>query len=199
MNDVLRGKTIAIVATDGVAQSELAETRAALDDAGAETHLIAPKAGLIRSWEQDHYGGNFVVDAELKNARPADYDALVLPGGVLNADKLRALPLAVDFVRALFETGKPLAAIGHGAEILIEADIVRGKKLTSYPSRQTDLINAGADWLDVPVMSDHNLITARRTEDLAAFKNKIIQEFAAVSSGAAAPADAESAQPLQST
>jgi protease I len=183
MTGTLNGKTIAILATDGVTQRELSEPRAALDDAGAETRFIAPRHGLIRSWDQDSYGGNFVVDAELKNARAEDYDALVLPGGVLNTDKLRALPIAVDFVRAFFDAGKPVAAICHGQQLMIDADMVRGKKVTSFPSLRTDLTNAGAEWLDEPVVADRGIITSRRSDDLAAFTARLIQELAAHNSG----------------
>jgi protease I len=178
MTGALNGKTIAILATDGVEQRELSEARSALDDAGAETRLIAPRHGLIRAWNQDQYGGNFVADAELKNARPGDYEALLLPGGVMNTDKLRMLPIAVDFVRAFFDAGKPVAAICHGQQLLIDADIVRGKKVTSFPSLRTDLTNAGAEWLDEPVVVDRGIITARRLEDLPAFTARLIQELA---------------------
>ena len=192
MTDTLHGKLIAILATDGVEQDELSSPRSALDDAGAETRFIAPKQGLIRAWDHDRYGGNFVVDAELKNARPEDYDALLLPGSILNTDKLRSMPLAVDFVRAFFDAGKPVAAICYGQQLLIEADVVRGKKVTSFPSLRTDLINAGAEWLDEPVVADHGLITSRRPDDLPAFMTKMIEEFSAKTPAAEAIHPSES-------
>jgi len=182
MTGTLNGKTIAILATDGVEQRALSEARTALDDAGAETRLVALRHGSIRAWNVDQYGGNFVADAELKNARPDDYDVLLLPGGVMSSDKLRMLPTAVDFVRAFFDAGKPIAAICHGQQLLIDADIVRGKKVTSFPSLRTDLTNAGAEWLDEPVVVDRGIITSRRMEDLSAFTARLIQELAASAS-----------------
>ena len=185
MTDALNGKTIAFLATDGVEQRELSEPRSALDDAGADTRFIAPHHGLIRAWDQDRYGGNFVADAELKNARVQDYDALVLPGGVLNTDKLRSLPLAIDLVRAFFDAGKPIAAICHGQQLLIDADVVRGRKVTSFSSLRTDLTNAGAEWLDEPVVVDHGIITSRKMDDLAAFTAKLIEELSGSPTSAA--------------
>jgi protease I len=179
MSNSLHGKAIAILATDGVEQNQLSGPRSALDEAGAETRFIAPKTGLVRGWNHDQYGNNFVADAELKNTRVEDYDALLLPGGVLSTDKLRMTPMAVDLVRAFFDAGKPIAAICHGQHLLIEADVVNARKVTSVPSLRTDLTNAGAEWLDQAVVADHGLITSRRAEDLPAFIAKMIEEFAA--------------------
>ena len=174
----LSGKKVAILATEGFEQSELEEPRRALDQAGATTHVISPKAGTIRGWDENDFGDSVEVDLELKNASPENYDALLLPGGVMNPDKLRLIPEAVKFVRSFFASGKPVAAICHGPQLLIEADVVRGRTLTSYPSVRTDLINAGATWVDEPVVTDRGLVTSRRPDDIPQFNTKMIEEFA---------------------
>ncbi|HZF00833.1 MAG TPA: type 1 glutamine amidotransferase domain-containing protein [Methylomirabilota bacterium] len=176
MND-LHGKKVAILATDGFEQSELEKPRAALDNAGAETKVISPRSGDIKAWEMDHWGDTVQVDMPLQDADAGDYDALLLPGGVMNPDKLRILPEAVEFVRAFFEAGKPIAAICHGPQILIDADVVRGRKLTSYPSIKNDLMNAGAEWYDRAVVTDQGLVTSRRPDDIPEFNQKMIEEF----------------------
>ena len=174
----LRGKKIAILATEGFEQSELEKPRAALHQAGAQTELISPKEGQIRGWDDSDFGDSFDVDRPLEEANADDYDGLLLPGGVMNPDKLRLEPKAVDFVRAFFLAGKPVAAICHGPQLLIEADAVRGRKLTSYQSIKKDLINAGAQWVDQEVVVDNGLVTSRKPDDIPAFNAKMIEEFA---------------------
>ncbi|MEI9960700.1 MAG: type 1 glutamine amidotransferase domain-containing protein [Limisphaerales bacterium] len=178
MRTNLDGKKVAILATDGFEQSELEEPRAALDAAGAETYVVSPKSEVIQAWDKSHFGDTIKVDATLQDADSEDYDALLLPGGVMNPDKLRQFPEAVEFVRAFFEAGKPVAAICHGPQILIDADILRGRTLTSYPSIKTDLINAGAKWVDEKVVVDQGLVTSRKPDDIPAFNKKMIEEFA---------------------
>ena len=178
MKKVLHGKKVAILVADGFEQRELEEPRAALKDAGAQTHIVSPENGRVKGWKQGNYGDFFRVDVKLKSADDDDYDALLLPGGVMNPDKLRTLPEAVFFVRSFFEAGKPVAAICHGLQILIEANVVQGRKLTSYPSVKTDLINAGAEWVDEIVVTDQGLVTSRKPDDIPYFNIKMIEEFA---------------------
>jgi protease I len=178
MNHSLENKRVAILVANGFEQSEMEEPRAALDDAGADTQIISPENGDVTGWADEQFGDSFTVDVPLKKANPEHYDALLLPGGVMNPDTLRLLPEAVEFVRAFFDAGKPVAAICHGPQLLIEADVVRGRKLTSYPSIKTDLINAGADWVDQPVVTDQGLVTSRRPDDIPRFNEKMIEEFA---------------------
>jgi len=178
MNDNLEGKKVAILVTDGFEQSELEQPRAALEDAGADTRIVSPKHDFIKGWDTDNFGEMVLVDVPLENARPEDYAALLLPGGVMNPDKFRLMSEAVEFVRAFFEAGKPVAAICHGPQLLIDADVLRGRKLTSHPSIKNDLINAGADWLDEQVVVDQGLVTSRSPDDLPAFNEKMIEEFA---------------------
>ena len=174
----LQGKRIAILATEGFEQSELEKPREALDQAGAHTEVISPKEGQIRGWSGDDFGDSVDVDRKLADAKPEDYDGLLLPGGVMNPDKLRLEPKAVEFVRSFMKAGKPVAAICHGPQLLIEADSVRGRKLTSYPSVKKDLINAGANWVDEEVVVDNGLVTSRKPDDIPAFNRKMIEEFA---------------------
>ena len=174
----LTGKKVAILATDGFEQSELEQPRAALEEAGAETDVISPKEGSIRAWDEDDFGDTLHVDVPLKRANPDDYDALLLPGGVMNPDSLRMVPEAVEFVRHFFTAGKPVAAICHGPQMLIEADVVRGRRVTSYPSLKTDLRNAGAEWVDETVVTDHGLVTSRKPADIPRFNAKMIEEIA---------------------
>ncbi len=175
----LRGKTIAILATDGFEQAELEEPRRALDEAGAKTVLVSPKeGGWIQGFHHHDKADPFPVDIELKNADPNLFDALLLPGGALNPDQLRMIPEAVAFVRAFAETGRAIAAICHGPWTLVEADAVRGRTVTSWPSIKTDLINAGANWVDREVVSDRGLVTSRKPADIPAFNRKMIEAFA---------------------
>jgi protease I len=178
MDQQLNGIKVAILVTDGFEQVEMTEPRKALDQAQAQTHLIAPQGGRVQGWNHYEPGDEFPVDVQLAQANPEDYDALLLPGGTLNPDQLRVNQKAVEFVRAFFDAGKPIAAICHGPWMLVEADVVRGRTLTSWPSLQTDLKNAGANWVDQEVVSDLGLVSSRRPDDLPAFTHKMIEEFA---------------------
>lgn len=167
-------KRIAILATDGFEQSELMDPRQALKDAGFEVDVVSLKAGSIRGWKDKNWGDEVLVDVELSKASAKDYDALVLPGGVINPDKLRMEPAAVDFVRSFDQDGKPLAAICHGPWLLAEAGAVEGRQVTSWPSLHTDLVNAGAQWKDAEVVTDGHIITSRKPGDIPAFNQAII-------------------------
>ncbi|GAB3166852.1 type 1 glutamine amidotransferase domain-containing protein [Telluribacter humicola] len=173
----LKGKKVAILATDGFEQVELTEPRKALDEQGAETYIISPEKGTIKGWDKTNWGDSFEVDKSIDEVNVDEYDALLLPGGVLNPDQLRTNEKAVQFVREFFDAGKPVAAICHGPQMLIEADVVRGRKLTSYPSVRTDLQNAGANWVDAEVVTDHGLVTSRKPDDIPAFNRKMVEEF----------------------
>jgi protease I len=174
----LQGKRVAILATDGVEQIELTEPRKALDEAGAQTVVISPKSRTIKGWQQDHWGDEIAVDRPLDSARADDFDALMLPGGVINSDTLRLDERAVRFVRRFVEAGKPVAAICHAPWMLVEADVVRGRTVTSWPSLRTDLRNAGAEWVDREVVTDEGMVTSRKPDDIPAFNRKMLEEFA---------------------
>jgi protease I len=174
----LSNRKIAILSEEGFEQVELTSPLEALKNAGATVEVVSPKSGKIKAWNKDQWGIEVQVDKNLSDVSPDDYDALVLPGGVMNPDKLRQNPEAVAFVSSFLEEGKPVAAICHGPQMLIETDLIRGKKLTSFPSLQTDLRNAGADWVDEEVVVDNGLITSRTPADLDAFNKKAIEEFA---------------------
>jgi protease I len=174
----LEGLSVAILATDGFEQSELLEPRKALDDAGADTWIVSPKDDRIRGWNHGDWGETVQVDLPLDRADAARFDALVLPGGVMNPDRLRIDPRAVDFVRAFHDAGKPIAAICHGPWTLIEAGVVQDRRLTSWPSLETDLRNAGAEWTDAPVVRDGLLVTSRKPDDLPQFNRAIVETFA---------------------
>lgn len=174
----LQGKRVAILATDGVERVELTEPRKALDAAGARTVVVSPQTGAIKGWEHDHWGESIPVDLALDDARADDFDALMLPGGVMNPDKLRTNDRAVQFVRSFFEVGKPVAAICHAPWMLVEADVVAGRSITSWPSLRTDIRNAGGDWVDREVVTDQGLVTSRKPEDIPAFNRKMVEEFA---------------------
>ena len=176
--DKLNRKRVAILATDGVEQVELTEPRAALEESGATVQLVSIKSGKIKGWQHDHWGDEFKVDATVDDVRADDFDALMLPGGVMNPDKLRMDQRAVQFVRSFLLAGKPVAAICHAPWMLIEADVVRGRTVTSWPSLRTDLRNAGADWVDREVVTDEGLVTSRKPDDIPAFNRKMIEEFA---------------------
>ncbi|WP_192822117.1 type 1 glutamine amidotransferase domain-containing protein [Rufibacter sp. LB8] len=178
MTKKLEGKKIAILVEKGFEQVELEKPRQALHDAGAQTVLISPQADKVKAWDSTDWGQEFTVDQALKNASAQDFDGLLLPGGVMNPDYLRANEQAVAFVRAFSESGKPIAAICHGPWTLIEAGAVKGRKVTSWPSLKTDLTNAGASWVDQEVVTDQGLVTSRKPEDIPAFNKKMIEEFA---------------------
>jgi len=173
----LAGRKVAILVADGFEQVEMVEPRNALESAGAETTLISPETDKVKGWEHTRWGNEFAVDIPLDQAHAEDYDALLLPGGVMNPDHLRVNPRAVQFVKSFVDSGKPVAAICHGPWTLVEAGVVRGRKLTSYPSIKTDLINAGAQWVDQEVVVDQGLITSRKPDDIPAFNRKMIEEF----------------------
>ncbi len=174
MADTLRGRRIAILATDGFEQAELMEPRKALDDAGATTEVISLKSGEIKGWKLKDWGDKVRVDKTVDQAKVRDYDALVLPGGVINPDHLRMEPKAVNFVKEFVATGRPVAAICHGPWTLVEAGVVRGKTMTSWPSVKTDLKNAGANWVDKEVVTDGQFITSRKPDDIPAFSKTLI-------------------------
>lgn len=174
----LRGKRVAILATDGFEQSELCDPKDALEKVGAQTKVVSPKAGRIRGWQHTDWGQEVQVDLPLDDARAEDFDALLLPGGVMNPDRLRTNPKAVQLVRDFFVAGKPIAAICHGPWLLVEADVVRGRTVTSWPSLQTDIRNAGGDWVDREVATDEGIVTSRKPADIPAFNRKMIEEIA---------------------
>jgi len=174
----LRGKRVALLVTSGFEQSELTVPRDALRAAGADVDLVSLKKEAVRAWHSKEWGDEFDVDLHIGEAKPDAYDALVLPGGVMNSDYLRLDDRAVRFVREFMHSGKPVAAICHAPWTLIEADAVRGRRMTSYPSLKTDLRNAGARWVDEQVVVDENLITSRRPDDLRAFSDTLIKRIA---------------------
>ena len=177
MTGELKGKKIAFLATDGVEQVELTEPWQAVKDAGAEVELLSLETGEIQGVNHMEKGDMFPVDKRVSDADPTDYDGLVLPGGVKNPDTLRTDEDAVSFVRAFFEQGKPVGAICHGPWVLVEADVVKGRTITSWPSLQTDIRNAGGTWVDEEVHVDAGLVTSRKPDDLPAFNEKIVEEF----------------------
>lgn len=173
----LNGKKVAILVANGFEQSEMVEPRKALDEAGAKTQIVSPENNKVKGWKHDHWGDEFSVDVPLDQAKAESYDALLLPGGVLNPDKLRLLPKAVEFVKQFHKAGKPIAAICHGPWTLINAEVVKGKKITSWGSIKVDLINAGANWVDQEVVRDGKLVTSRNPHDIPAFNKAIIEMF----------------------
>lgn len=177
MEPGLEGRRVAILATDGVEQAELLEPRRALLEAGATVDVIAPKGGTIQGMDHDEKAEAIPVDRELADVSPADYDALVLPGGVANPDRLRMERRAVNFVRDFFERDKPVAAICHAPWLLIEAGVLEGRTLTSWPSLRTDIENAGGTWVDKTVQTDQKLITSRKPADIPQFNARIVKEF----------------------
>ena len=179
MADELKGKRIAfLVANEGIEEVELTEPRKAVEAAGAETELVAPGSGEVQAFNHLDKGDTFEVDVTAADADAGDYDGLVLPGGVANPDILRTEPEAVAFARAFFEAGKPVGVICHGPWTLIEAGVVEGRTMTSWPSLQTDLRNAGAEWVDESVVVDSGLVSSRNPDDIPAFNAKIVEEFA---------------------
>ena len=173
----LAGRCVAVLATDGVEQVELESPRKALEEAGATVHLVAPKAGTIQGMNHMDKGDELKVDVALADANADDYDGIVLPGGAVNPDTLRQDAAAVKFVRDFFEMDKPVAAICHAPWLLVEADMVRGRTLTSWPSLRTDIRNAGGEWVDRAVVQDDKLVTSRKPEDLPQFNAKVVGMF----------------------
>jgi protease I len=178
MANELQGKKVAFIATEGVEQPELTGPWKAVEEAGGEPELISIEPGEVQAWDHFDKGDRFPVDKTIEESQPHDYDALVLPGGVANPDILRTNENVVSFIRDFAQSGKPIGAICHGPWTLVEAGVVRGRRLTSWPSLQTDLRNAGADWVDEEVVVDQGLVTSRRPDDIPAFNAKIIEEFA---------------------
>jgi deglycase len=174
----LQGKRVAILVADGFEQVEMTEPRKALEDAGAGTALVSPSKHVVKSWNHKDWGEEYPVQVALEDADPETFDALLLPGGVMNPDHLRIDPQALDFVRAFFDAEKPVAAICHAPWTLIDAGCVEGRDVTSWESLRTDLENAGAAWFDRSVVVDHGLVTSRSPKDLPSFNKKMIEEFA---------------------
>ena len=177
MAQTLQDRKVAILVADGFEQVELTEPRKALQQAGAEARVVSPAKGKVKGWNFTDWGEEIPVEVSLDQANAEQYDALLLPGGVMNPDKLRIIPEAVALVKAFFDAQKPVAVICHGPWTLIDAGVVRGRRMTSYPSVRTDLKNAGADWVDQEVVVDQGLITSRNPGDLEAFSAKIIEEI----------------------
>lgn len=182
----LQGKKIAILATDGFEQVELTEPKKALEQAGAQTVVIAPKSGEIKGWNRTEWGQAVKVDRTLDQARPGEFDALLLPGGVMNPDHLRMEPKAVNFVREFGQSGKPVAAICHGPWLLVETGLVKEKTITSWPSLKTDVKNAGGNWVDQEVVADGQFVTSRKPDDIPAFNRTLIEKLREDSAGRAA-------------
>jgi protease I len=178
MVNELQGKKVAFIATEGVEQVELTEPWKAVEQAGAQPELISIEDGAVQAWNHFDKGDTFKVDRTIEEAQPDEYDALVLPGGVANPDQLRADENVVSFIRTFAQSGKPIGVICHGPWTLIEAGVVQGRKLTSWPTLQTDLRNAGAEWVDEEVVVDQGLVSSRKPDDLPAFNAKIVEEFA---------------------
>jgi protease I len=178
MHHRLEGKRVAILSEKGFEQSELLEPKKALEEAGAMVDVISPEAGKIKGWNHDDWGKAVKVDIELGEADPEDYDALMLPGGVMNPDQLRTNITALRFIQSFVDAGKPIAAICHGPQTLIEIGFLKGRRMTSWPSLRTDLSNAGAIWSDEPVVVDKGFVTSRMPDDLPYFNAKMIEEIA---------------------
>ncbi len=176
--DMLNGVKVAILAANGFEQVEMVDPRQALDEAGAVTVLVSPeKEGRVQGWNHFNKGDFFPIDMTLDEANAADFDALLLPGGLINPDRLRLIPKAAEFVRAFHLANKPIAAICHGPWMLINAGVVKGCKLTSFPSIKIDMINAGAEWVDEAVVTDKGIITSRKPDDIPQFNDAMIKAF----------------------
>jgi protease I len=174
---MLNGKKVAILVAEGFEQSEMVEPRKALEQAGAQTAIVSPAQGEVQGWNHYDKAERFHVDVPIAQANAEDYDALLLPGGVANPDQLRTNSKAVQFVKQFFESGKPVGVICHGPWTLIEAGVVEGRTMTSWPSLKTDLVNAGAKWVDEEVVTDKGLVSSRKPADLPAFSRKLIEEI----------------------
>lgn len=178
MAEKLRGKTVAIVVANGFEQVEMTQPRQALEAEGAETYLVSPEKDEVRGWKQTEWGESFPVDVPVHQAHAEQFDALLIPGGVMNPDKLRVDQDVLTFVRSFFDAGKPVAAICHGPWLLIDAGVAKGRRVTSWPSIRADLRNAGATVVDEAVVVDHGLVTSRKPDDIPAFNRRMIEEFA---------------------
>lgn len=174
---VLSGKKVAIVTEHGFEEVELTSPKKALEDAGAEVHIVSPQPKTVKAWDHDNWSIELQVNVLINEAKPEDYDALVIPGGVLNPDQMRMNKKCVEFAQRFLEEGKPVAAICHGPQLLIETGLLNGRRMTSYPAIRTDLQNAGVDWEDKEVVVDNGLVTSRSPKDLEAFNKKIIEEI----------------------
>ncbi len=174
----LNGKKVAILATNGFEQAELEEPKRALEEAGADVKIVSPESGEIQGMHHADKGDTFKVDLPLDEADPDEFDALMIPGGLMNPDELRTNIDALRFAKSFFEVGKPVAAICHGPWVLIDAGVVKGRKLTSWPAIATDVRNAGGNWIDREVVVDNGLVTSRKPDDIPAFNEKMIEEFA---------------------
>jgi len=178
MGNSINGKKVAFLATNGFEQSELLETKRLIEEAGAQTTIVAPEAGQIRAWKDKDWGDTIRVDQTLDQSKPDQFDALVIPGGVISSDELRTDRRAVNFVRRFAEQGKVIGAICHGPWLLVEADIAQDHRITSWPSLKTDLENAGAIWQDKEVICDTGIVTSRKPVDIPAFSRKLVEEIA---------------------
>jgi protease I len=174
---MLNGKKVAILVAEGFEQSEMVGPRTALEAAGAETSIVSPAKDEVQGWNHFDRADRFHVDVDMESANADDFDALLLPGGVANPDQLRTDPKAVQFVKAFVDSGKPVGVICHGPWTLIEAGVVKGRTLTSWPSLRTDLANAGAKWVDQEVVADRGLVSSRKPADIPAFSRKLIEEI----------------------
>jgi len=183
MAKTLEGKSVAILVESGFEQAELVEPRKALEQAGALTRVVSPVQGSVRAWHHGDWGEEVLVDQPLGAAHADEYDALLLPGGVMSPDELRMNPRAVAFVKAFVDAGKPIAAICHGPWTLIETGMVKGRRVTSWPSLRTDLCNAGAEWVDDEVVTDGDLVTSRKPADIPAFSREVVEVFAKARQG----------------
>lgn len=173
----LKNLKVAILTENGFEQVELTSPKEAMEKAGVTVHIVSPQKDEVKAWDKDHWGITLPVDVQVENANADDYDGLMLPGGVLNPDKLRMNEMAVEFVKRFLEEGKPVAVICHGPQTLIETGLIEGREMTSYPSVKTDLINAGVNWVDREVVVDNGLVSSRSPEDLEAFNNKLLEEL----------------------
>jgi len=175
----LKDLKVAILTENGFEQVELLSPKKAMEEAGVTVHIVSPQRKEVRAWDEKDWGLTVSVDKPLDEAKPEDYDGLMLPGGVLNPDKLRMNKKAVDFIRHFMESGKPLAVICHGPQTMIETGLLRGRTMTSYPAVKTDLVNAGVNWVDEEVVVDNGLVSSRSPKDLDAFNRKLLEELAA--------------------
>ena len=174
----LQNKTIAILTDNGFEEEELTSPKKALEEAGAKVHVVSLQEGMVKAWSHDHWSIEVPVDVPLGTANSDNYDGLVIPGGVMNPDTMRSQTDYVSFVQEFLETGKPIASICHGPQLLIETGMISGRYMTSYPSIKTDLVNAGVNWQDKEVVTDNGLVTSRSPKDLPAFNKKMVEEFA---------------------